>query len=55
MVCKDILRTVCLHPFYAGNDDNQNIASAFNILTTYALNHSTVRYYQGMFDIASSY
>lgn len=53
MVRKDVLRTDRLHPFYAGNDDNQNIASLFNILTTYALNHPTVSYCQGMSDIAS--
>uniref|UniRef100_A0A1B0ARI8 Rab-GAP TBC domain-containing protein n=1 Tax=Glossina palpalis gambiensis TaxID=67801 RepID=A0A1B0ARI8_9MUSC len=53
MVKKDVLRTDRLHPFYAGNDDNQNIASLFNILTTYALNHPSVSYCQGMSDIAS--
>ncbi|XP_068147907.1 uncharacterized protein [Drosophila tropicalis] len=53
MVKKDVLRTDRLHPFYAGSDDNQNIASLFNILTTYALNHPTVSYCQGMSDIAS--
>lgn len=53
MVRKDVLRTDRLHPFYAGNDDNQNIASLFNILTTYALNHPAVSYCQGMSDIAS--
>lgn len=52
MVRKDVLRTDRLHPFYAGDDDNKNIASLFNILTTYALNHS-VSYCQGMSDIAS--
>lgn len=35
MVRKDVLRTDRHHPFYAGSDDNQNIASLFNILTTY--------------------
>jgi hypothetical protein len=34
MVRKDVLRTDRHHPFYAGSDDNQNIASLFNILTT---------------------
>ena len=34
MVRKDVLRTDRQHPFYAGSDDNQNIASLFNILTT---------------------
>ncbi|KAI9575521.1 hypothetical protein GQX74_014230 [Glossina fuscipes] len=53
MVKKDVLRTDHLHPFYASNDDDQNIASLFNILTTYALNHPSVSYCQGMSDIAS--
>lgn len=53
MVRKDVLRTDRLHPFYAGNDDNQNIGALFNILTTYALNHPAVSYCQGMSDIAS--
>ncbi|KAJ1519973.1 hypothetical protein ONE63_004205 [Megalurothrips usitatus] len=53
MVRKDVLRTDRHHPFYAGNDDNQNIASLFNILTTYALNHPSVSYCQGMSDLAS--
>ena len=53
MVKKDVLRTDRLHPFYAGSDENQNIASLFNILTTYALNHPSVSYCQGMSDIAS--
>lgn len=53
MVRKDVLRTDRMHPFYAGHDDNQNIASLFNILTTYALNHPAVSYCQGMSDIAS--
>lgn len=53
MVRKDVLRTDRLHPFYAGSDDNQNIASLFNVLTTYALNHPQVSYCQGMSDITS--
>uniref|UniRef100_A0A1B0EZQ1 Uncharacterized protein n=1 Tax=Phlebotomus papatasi TaxID=29031 RepID=A0A1B0EZQ1_PHLPP len=53
MVRKDVLRTDRLHPFYAGSDDNQNIAALFNILTTFALNHPSVSYCQGMSDIAS--
>ncbi|ETN60785.1 TBC1 domain family [Anopheles darlingi] len=53
MVRKDVLRTDRLHPFYAGSDDNQNIAALFNVLTTYALNHPAVSYCQGMSDIAS--
>ncbi|KAK0087051.1 hypothetical protein PV325_001832 [Microctonus aethiopoides] len=54
MVRKDVLRTDRHHKFYAGSDDNQNIASLFNILTTYALNHPSVSYCQGMSDLASS-
>lgn len=53
MVRKDVLRTDRHHKFYAGSDDNQNIASLFNILTTYALNHPKVSYCQGMSDLAS--
>ncbi|KAG6460871.1 uncharacterized protein LOC115450517 [Manduca sexta] len=53
MVRKDVLRTDRHHNFYAGSDDNQNIASLFNILTTYAINHPTVSYCQGMSDLAS--
>lgn len=34
MVKKDVLRTDRQHYFYAGSDDNQNIVSLFNILTT---------------------
>ncbi|KAI8428058.1 hypothetical protein MSG28_002346 [Choristoneura fumiferana] len=53
MVRKDVLRTDRHHNFYAGSDDNQNIASLFNILTTYALHHPRVSYCQGMSDLAS--
>lgn len=53
MVKKDVLRTDRQHSFYAGKDDNQNIVSLFNILTTYALNHPSVSYCQGMSDLAS--
>ncbi|XP_063529314.1 uncharacterized protein LOC134740685 isoform X1 [Cydia strobilella] len=53
MVRKDVLRTDRHHNFYAGSDDNQNIASLFNILTTYALQHPRVSYCQGMSDLAS--
>jgi TBC1 domain family member 25 len=53
MVRKDVLRTDRHHPFYAGNDDNQNIGALFNVLTTYALNHPEVSYCQGMSDMAS--
>ncbi|XP_054285046.1 TBC1 domain family member 25-like [Macrosteles quadrilineatus] len=53
MVRKDVLRTDRHHVFYAGSDDNKNIAALFNILTTYALNHPAVSYCQGMSDLAS--
>lgn len=53
MVRKDVLRTDRHHNFYAGNDDNQNIGALFNVLTTYALNHPSVSYCQGMSDICS--
>ncbi|XP_015610480.1 TBC1 domain family member 25 isoform X2 [Cephus cinctus] len=53
MVRKDVLRTDRHHKFYGGSDDNQNTASLFNILTTYALNHPSVSYCQGMSDLAS--
>lgn len=53
MVRKDVLRTDRHHGFYAGNDDNQNIGALFNVLTTYALNHPSVSYCQGMSDMAS--
>ncbi|KAI5705092.1 hypothetical protein M8J76_008164 [Diaphorina citri] len=53
MVRKDVLRTDRHHVFYAGADDNCNVISLFNILTTYALNHPAVSYCQGMSDLAS--
>ncbi|XP_064486926.1 TBC1 domain family member 25-like isoform X2 [Ornithodoros turicata] len=53
MVRKDVLRTDRTHKFYAGADDNQNVVSLFNVLTTYALNHPAVSYCQGMSDLAS--
>ncbi|GIX95677.1 TBC1 domain family member 25 [Caerostris extrusa] len=53
MVRKDVLRTDRTHKFYAGSDDNKNVVSLFNILTTYALNHPSVSYCQGMSDLAS--
>lgn len=63
MVRKDVLRTDRYHKFYAStkqtldvdnNDlnDNTNVASMFNILMTYALNHKN-RYCQGMSDLVS--
>lgn len=53
MVRKDVLRTDRTHKFYAGADDNQNVVSLFNVLTTFALNHPTISYCQGMSDLAS--
>lgn len=53
MVKKDVLRTDRLHPFFSGNDDNQNITALFNILTTFSLNHPSVSYCQGMSDFCS--
>ena len=45
MVRKDVLRTDRQHKFYAG-EGNENVTALFNILTTYALNHSSVAYCQ---------
>lgn len=53
MVRKDVLRTDRTHRFYAGADDNKNVLALFNVLTTYALNHPSVSYCQGMSDLAS--
>ncbi|KAL1466288.1 hypothetical protein MTO96_026781 [Rhipicephalus appendiculatus] len=53
MVRKDVLRTDRTNPFYAGGDDNANVVSLFNLLTTFALNHPTLSYCQGMSDLAS--
>ncbi|CAB3377490.1 Hypothetical predicted protein [Cloeon dipterum] len=53
MVRKDVLRTDRHLVFYAGNDDNKNVAALFNVLTTYAVNHPSVSYCQGMSDLAS--
>ncbi|RXG53435.1 TBC1 domain family member 25 [Armadillidium vulgare] len=53
MVRKDVLRTDRHHPFFSGADDNSNVKSLFNILTTYSLNHPSVGYCQGMSDLAS--
>ena len=53
MVRKDVLRTDRMHPFYLGSgDDNPNVVSLLNILTTFALNHG-VKYCQGMSDLVS--
>ncbi|XP_050043629.1 TBC1 domain family member 25-like [Dermacentor andersoni] len=53
MVRKDVLRTDRSHPFYEGADDNANVVSLFNLLTTFALNHPSLSYCQGMSDLAS--
>uniref|UniRef100_A0A0P4WA70 Rab-GAP TBC domain-containing protein n=1 Tax=Scylla olivacea TaxID=85551 RepID=A0A0P4WA70_SCYOL len=53
MVRKDVLRTDRHHPYFSGPDDNANIQSLSNILTTYALHHPSVGYCQGMSDLAS--
>ncbi|CAN8026101.1 unnamed protein product, partial [Ixodes persulcatus] len=53
MVRKDVLRTDRTHRFYAGADDNANVVSLFNVLTTFALNHPSLSYCQGMSDLAS--
>nr|XP_037284911.1 TBC1 domain family member 25-like [Rhipicephalus microplus] len=53
MVRKDVLRTDRSHPFYEGEDDNRNVVSLFNLLTTFALNHPSLSYCQGMSDLAS--
>ena len=52
MVRKDVLRTDRQHPYFAG-EGNPNVTTLFNILTTYALNHQSVSYCQGMSDLAS--
>ena len=52
MVRKDVLRTDRGHSFFAG-EGNPNVTTLFNILTTYALNHPSVSYCQGMSDLAS--
>ena len=52
MVRKDVLRTDRGNSFFAG-EGNRNVTTLFNILTTYALNHPTVSYCQGMSDLAS--
>lgn len=53
MVRKDVLRTDRTHPFFAGGDDNANVVALFNLLTTFALNHPSLSYCQGMSDLAS--
>lgn len=34
MVRKDVLRTDRHHPYFSGPDDNSNVQSLYNILTT---------------------
>ncbi|XP_045615805.1 TBC1 domain family member 25 isoform X2 [Procambarus clarkii] len=53
MVRKDVLRTDRHHSYFSGPDDNINVQSLYNILTTYALNHPSIGYCQGMSDLAS--
>ncbi|CAG0913289.1 unnamed protein product [Notodromas monacha] len=53
MVRKDVLRTDRTLDFFAGDDENPNTTSLFNLLTTYALHHASVGYCQGMSDIAA--
>jgi len=52
MVRKDVLRTDRQEPFFAG-EGNPNVTTLFNILTTYALNHPSDSYCQGMSDLAA--
>ncbi|RWS05704.1 TBC1 domain family member 25-like protein, partial [Dinothrombium tinctorium] len=53
MVKKDVLRTDRTHQFFSGTgEDNKNVTSLLNILTTFALNHKA-KYCQGMSDLAS--
>lgn len=52
MVKKDVLRTDRHAPFFAG-EGNPNVSIMYNILTTYALNHPSVGYCQGMSDLLS--
>ncbi|KAF8770625.1 TBC1 domain family member 25 like protein [Argiope bruennichi] len=53
MVRKDVRRTDRTEKFYSGSDDNNNVRALFNILTTYAVNHPSVSYCQGMSDLLS--
>ncbi|CAF1256736.1 unnamed protein product, partial [Didymodactylos carnosus] len=53
-VRKDALRTDRAFGFYAGSDNNVNVQSLFNILTTYCVNHPSITYCQGMNDYAST-
>ncbi|TRY76589.1 hypothetical protein TCAL_00110 [Tigriopus californicus] len=52
MVKKDVLRTDRHAAFFAG-EGNPNVSIMYNILTTYALNHPSVGYCQGMSDLLS--
>ncbi|OQV23928.1 TBC1 domain family member 25 [Hypsibius exemplaris] len=53
LVRKDVLRTDRGQKYFAGSDENRNVLALFNILTTYAMNHPSVSYCQGMSDLAS--
>ncbi|XP_035229801.1 TBC1 domain family member 25-like [Stegodyphus dumicola] len=53
LVRKDVRRTDRTEKFYSGSDDNENVRALFNILTTYAVNHPSVSYCQGMSDLLS--
>lgn len=53
MIWKDVLRTDRSHPYFAGAEDNPHLISLYNLLLTYALTHETVRYCQGMSDLAA--
>jgi len=47
-VRKDVLRTDRTFGFYAGaGDNNVNVQSLFNILTTYCVSHPNITYCQG--------
>ncbi len=52
MVKKDVLRTDRHLSFFSG-EGNANVNVLYNILTTYALNHPSVGYCQGMSDLLS--
>jgi hypothetical protein len=52
MVKKDVLRTDRHLSFFSG-EGNNNVNLLYNILTTYALNHPSVGYCQGMSDLLS--
>ena len=49
-VKKDVLRTDRKQSFYSGDENNKNVKSLLNILTTFSLNHE-ISYCQGMSDL----